>query len=143
MRQATATGAGVKGAPDPMAGSVACTDCHHLDDPAQTVREIKPRCAGCHDDSYAKLLDKWFADWKNQRAKIVALIEAAKLRIEQDRRRGKDATAAEKRLAQAQADFQITEAGHGVHNIDYTLALLKAAEADLNRIVESSPATGK
>ncbi len=143
LRQATALGASLKGKPDAMAGSVSCTDCHDLRNPAQTLPEIKPRCVGCHDDSYAKLLDKWYADWKNQRAKVEALIEAAKLRIEQDRRSGKDVTAADKALAQAQADFQITDAGHGVHNIVYTLALLKAAEDRLNRIVERSPATGK
>jgi len=113
-----------------------------MSDSAQTVLEVNFRGVGCHDDSYAKLLDQWYADWKNQRAKIVALLEAAKLRIEQDRRAGKNVAGAEKGLAEAETNFRITEAGHGVHNIDYTLALLKAAEADLNRIVENAPAAG-
>jgi len=135
LRQAAAKGAGVKPRPDPMADALSCADCHNLLDPAQTVREIKPRCIACHEQGYGDLLIQWDADWRNSRVKVEALIEAAKLRIDQDRREGKDTAAAEKGLAEAEGNFQIADAGRGVHNFDYAMDLLQAAEDRLNRIV--------
>ena len=144
FRQGAAAGAGVKPKPDAMADQVSCADCHDLGDPDQTVREIKPRCIACHDDSYGPLLEKSYAQWRNQRTKVEALIEAGRLRIEQERREGKDVSAAEKGLAEAEGNFRITEAGHGIHNLDYTKDLLGAAADRLNRIAGIPPeADGK
>src|SRR4030042_1243119 len=125
-----------------MADALSCADCHNLLDPAQTVREIKPRCIACHDQGYGDLLIQWDADWRNSRVKVEALIEAAKLRIDQDRREGKDTAAAEKGLAEAEGNFQIADAGRGVHNFDYAMDLLQAAEDRLNRIVGPPSAAG-
>lgn len=113
-------------------GPNSCLACHSRI-PPQTVREIKSCWIACHDQEDGGFLIPGDADWLHSRVKVETLIEAAKLRIDQDRREGKD-TAAEKGLAEAEGNFQIADAGRGVHHFDYAMDLFQAAEERLNRI---------
>ncbi len=48
----------VPGKPDPMHGSVKCTDCHKSTDPKADPVLIRPRCIACHNPHYGNYFDE-------------------------------------------------------------------------------------
>jgi class III cytochrome C family protein len=83
LQQSTIAGnlEGFKGDPSPMAEAVSCDGCHGQ---APDIARPKPEtCAGCHDDSYGKLLTEWQTTVDQLRAQVEqGLLTAAARGIE-------------------------------------------------------------
>jgi hypothetical protein len=103
-------------APDPMAGTVACDDCHDLSQPV-TRESINATCVDCHDDDeayYGGLLAEWTATLAAQRAQAeTALAELAEVIGE---RGDETALAAEEWHAHSRAALQLLANANPLHN---------------------------
>ncbi|HZI93528.1 MAG TPA: cytochrome c3 family protein [Patescibacteria group bacterium] len=127
------TGIGGKGVgpmPSPMfLAGVRCEGCH-LDIPghtSETRRASEVSCMSCHGPSYRRI----FLDWKSRLETRTAAMEG-QMRQTVVAMKGATQGAMPGPLADARFNLDLVSRGHGIHNVDYALALLTQAHKDLN-----------
>ena len=117
-------GKGIEPMPDVMfRAGVRCEGCHldHGDGFTRTADEIS--CMSCHGPQYRSL----FANWQQTVASRTA---AVRRQLDGTGRLLGDAAPAV--FADARANLELVERGHGIHNVPYSLALLAAAQKQLD-----------
>lgn len=133
--------AGIKPVPNVMYGEAAdmtCTDCH-TGVTKGVFRSSSSTCTDCHEDpAYLEVFEDWAGETKARVAKLKTIrvnIEAAL----------KDADAANRSTDQAWASYQrgihnlrfVEHDGtHGVHNNEYTVAILDSVAADFQEALK-------
>ncbi|OIP36027.1 MAG: hypothetical protein AUK27_02970 [Deltaproteobacteria bacterium CG2_30_66_27] len=127
---------GATAAPDVMAaGDTKCTECHELKKGTQTVLTVKAKCEGCHDAKYGKMLLDWKREISKQENIIAVALEEAKEYVSRAKKSGRDVSKEETLVLQADANYQAVSAGRGVHNHKLSLDMLRAAKADLEKVL--------
>jgi hypothetical protein len=127
---------GVVPAPDPMAaGKIKCIECHELKKGAQTVLTVKAKCVECHDAKYGKMLLDWKQEITAKENAISVSLEEAKEYVARTKKAGKDVAAEETLLQQAEANYLVVTNGRGTHNYPVSKELLKAAQANVDKVL--------
>jgi hypothetical protein len=127
---------GATAAPDVMAaGKTKCTECHELKKGTQTVLTVKAKCEGCHDAKYGKMLLDWKQEITKQENTIAVALEEAKEYVARAKKSGRDVSKEETLVRQADANYQAVSAGRGVHNHKLSREMLRAAQADLDKVL--------
>ena len=107
--------------------------------PDATFR-VGVRCEGCHfnhDDSGASTAGAVLRPPRPGMDRGLLWSESVDQRRMADRRALDDTTrrlGATEALADAEANLQLVERGHGIHNVPYSLALLGAAHREINDV---------
>ena len=113
-------GKGVHPRPSAMhLAGIHCEGCHFLeaDEQAGNVNKASEvSCMACHGPRYAKMLDRWQTLVDHRLAQSRDLLAYAS-----DRLPATDGT-----VTDAAANLRLIEHGHGVHNVDYALDILRA-----------------
>jgi len=127
---------GVTPAKDVMAAAdTKCIDCHDLKKGTQTVLTVKAKCEGCHDAKYGKMLLDWKQEITKQENAIAVALEEAKEYVARTKKAGRDVSKEEALVRQADANYQAVSAGRGVHNHKLSREMLRAAKADLDKVL--------
>jgi hypothetical protein len=127
---------GVTPAPDVMAAAkTKCIECHDLKKGTQTVLTVKAKCEGCHDAKYGKMLLDWKQEITKQENAIAVALEEAKEYVARTKKAGRDVSKEETLVRQADANYQAVSAGRGVHNHKLSKEMLRAAQADLDKVL--------
>jgi hypothetical protein len=127
---------GVTPAPDVMAaGKTKCIECHDLKKGTQTVLTVKAKCEGCHDAKYGRMLLDWKQEITKQENAIAVALEEAKEYVARTKKAGRDVSKEETLVRQADANYQAVSAGRGVHNHKLSKEMLRAAQADLDKVL--------
>jgi Class III cytochrome C family len=111
-----------------------CVECHDLKKGAQTVLSVKAKCVECHSEKYGKMLVSWKEEITAKENAIAVSLDDAKGLVARSRKSGKNVDADEALLKQAEANYQIVTNGRGTHNYSLSRDLLKAAQANIDRI---------
>jgi nitrate/TMAO reductase-like tetraheme cytochrome c subunit len=139
-------GRGVPDMPSPMARTqVDCIACHrHGEVPAQaaevvgqTFTAMADSCAYCHGAKYTDTLRQWKEDLAKLEVRIVELGVHAQQHVSEANVSAAVRRRAELLLADAEYNCRFVTLGHGVHNFNYSLALLNAA-GDFYRRAEAT-----
>ena len=117
------------------AGKTKCIECHDLKKGTQTVLTVKAKCEGCHDAKYGKMLLDWKQEITKQENAIAVALEEAKEYVSRTKKAGKDVSKEETLVRQADANYQAVSAGRGVHNYKLSREMLRAAQADLDKVL--------
>ncbi len=139
-------GRGVADMPSPMSrAQVDCIACHrghrNTDSTASVVGQTyiaeKERCGYCHGEKYVGTLSEWkvaIADSQNKAetafAKAKAAVDAANLT-------GTVLLDAQRLLDDAEHNIRLVKLGHGVHNVNYSTALLSVAVERCGTVMDS------
>lgn len=127
---------GVKGSPDPMYNArTNCVGCHTESGTTKkghTVMKASAKsCASCHKGGQAKLLPRWKAALHMETVKTVKARKTAMSALA-----GKKATLTQPEykkvndlIQKGQDKLNTVRFGNGVHNINYSKALLESAQA--------------
>jgi formate-dependent nitrite reductase cytochrome c552 subunit len=153
-------GRSVPDMPSPMSRArVSCIACHKQlknssGDAAvlgQTFVAIQDSCNTCHGTKYATVLDTWkgivSSGLDNAEAKYLAASESAK--SARNALSSTDQLKVARLLDDADHNIRLVKLGHGVHNVNYSVALLnqamdscQAAQKLLEPVLRISPAGG-
>jgi hypothetical protein len=131
---------------------VDCVGCHILPEtiggPADftgtTFKASGLGCRGCHGEGYEGILDMWKAQIEEGLAKVKPLIGEAEKSLK--RLEGADpkvARKARKLLTDARFNYNFVKFGKGIHNVNYSDALLKVARDNCNKVKELGRKHGK
>jgi len=71
--------------PDPHFDRIACTDCHDMNFPRQSLVRYARRCADCHNDQYTQLAFQWARTLEKRRSEIERLAGKDNVASEQTR----------------------------------------------------------
>jgi len=127
---------GATPAPDVMAaGKTKCIECHDLKKGTQTVLTVKAKCEGCHDAKYGRMLLDWKQEITKQETGIAVALEEAKEYVARTKKAGRDVSKEETLVRQADENYQAVSAGRGVHNHKLSREMLRAAQADLDKVL--------
>ena len=142
-------GRGVPDMPSPMfRAQVDCIGCHkakHNGDQdaqvtGQTFVAVQQSCTYCHATKYDGVLDMW----KKTVAEQLEKAEAAYLQASKAMAAAKLEPVEELRLTRllddAQANIRLIKLGHGVHNVNYSTAVLNVAIQNCQEIVKRTSA---
>lgn len=126
---------GVAAVPDVMAAAkTKCTECHDLKKGAQTVLSVKAKCEECHSEKYGKMLLDWKQEITARENAVAVALEEAKEHVARTKKTGKSVAREETLLRQAETNYLAVANGRGTHNHKLSLELLKAAQADLDKV---------
>jgi hypothetical protein len=137
-------GRGVPDMPSPMSRArVSCIACHqqrlHTTGDAEVVGQtfvaLQASCDKCHGTKYAGVLGTWKGIVSTQLTKTEAAYGNAKSRYEAVRK-SLDSTRrleVERFLDDADHNIRLVKLGHGVHNVNYSTALLNVAAENCDR----------
>jgi len=132
-----AGGKDVESIPNRMfAAQVSCEGCH-LDlngDGVSDLSEKKQACVKCHSEGYDRMLDKWIAGINETLNDISPSIDYARKLVVSAKEQGKDVTAEETYLRDAESNVNLVKEGRGAHNVDYALRLLENAANNVEGI---------
>jgi hypothetical protein len=117
------------------AGKTKCIECHDLKKGTQTVLTVKAKCEGCHDAKYGKMLLDWKQEISKQENAIAVALEEAKEYVARTKKAGRDVSKEETLVRQADANYQAVSAGRGVHNHKLSMEMLRAARADVEKVL--------
>jgi len=120
-------GRGVSPMPNPMfLAGVRCEGCH-LEVPGQSTdvhRASEISCMSCHGASYRNIFLAWKEGVLSRTSGLSRQVEQTSAAL------GEPAPAA---LADARFNLDLVSRGRGIHNVDYSYALLRRAHEDMNR----------
>jgi hypothetical protein len=139
-------GKGVEPSPDPMfLTSVTCKGCHiaHQGNEIEGFTRTAPpaACMSCHGTKYSIMLDEWKSQMTEILSTMMQVLERAKREVHVAGQRGKNVRGIQEVLAGAGFNIEMVRYGKGVHNIDYSMDLLRTAYARIDsvlRVVGSS-----
>ena len=136
-------GSGGKGVPDipsrMFAAQVSCDGCHthtvHIGTPEfdETILEAERQsCVDCHGPGYDLMLD----DWRRKMDRLVEVfgpeVEGAEAALRRLERTDADLTTARLQVEKARHNLDFVQFGHGVHNVEYAVRLIRAAAGYLD-----------
>lgn len=139
-------GRGVADMPSPMSrAQVDCIACHrgHRSTDAnaavvgQTYLGEQERCNYCHGEKYAGKLDEWKAAIADRQRQAEEAFAKAKAALEGAKLEGTDLLAAQRLLDDAEHNIRLVKLGHGVHNVNYSTALLSVAVENCGKVMDS------
>lgn len=122
---------GIPHTPNPMSGSVACSDCHTNFTRGKVYASVKKHCTACHTPSYGNLLDKWNSLYvaKYEQAELLLKNSAIKLEgMDKNSARYKKSKAA---YEDAQTKLSFLDKANGLHNIMLTDRILDSVIREL------------
>lgn len=130
-------GAGVPDTPSRMfLAQVRCDGCHTqkalvgVPESDQAVLEAQRQaCVTCHGKGYDRMLD----DWRRGLDQLVRELGTEMERAEAELQRGAARSETRVLVEQARRNYDLVRLGRGVHNVDYALALLRAAVGYLDQ----------
>jgi len=102
------------------------------------VLTVKAKCEGCHDPKYGKMLLDWKQEITQQENAIAVALEEAKEYVARTKKAGRDVSKEETLVRQADANYQAVSAGRGVHNHKLSREMLRAAKADLDKVLAAN-----
>jgi hypothetical protein len=117
------------------AAETKCVECHDLKKGTQTVLTVKAKCEECHDAKYGKMLLDWKQEITKQESGIAVALEEAKEYVARTKKAGRDVSKEEALVGQADANYQAVSAGRGVHNYKLSREMLRAAKADIDKVL--------
>lgn len=131
------SGEGGKGVSHPspsikMAKGLSCQGCHVLHEEV-TKKEIEGKtlkasgesCETCHGRGFSRLLDQWKEAASREMAQVRRVLVQAQEELK--RAASSQKKEAERLLREAAFNLEIVDKGKAVHNMDYSLELLKAS----------------
>ncbi|MEW6758747.1 MAG: hypothetical protein AB1347_11040 [Acidobacteriota bacterium] len=126
-------GLGMKAAPDTMAASVGCADCH---DPTKSepLAEVAKSCEGCHDAQGSADLAAWRKELGERRDRVRALEDEARLSLGLLTRRQEPTTSYSRRLRAVSDRVAYLDGAGGVHNFKAATEELGRAESELRAL---------
>ena len=133
---AGAGGRGVSDMPSPMyRAQVDCIACHkekkNTEDAAQVVGQIfaaaQDTCDYCHGTKYEGTLKQWKDAIALQLLQAETAYEQAKAAVEKATLAPADLLVARRALDDAHHNIRLVKLGHGVHNVNYSTAVLNVA----------------
>jgi nitrate/TMAO reductase-like tetraheme cytochrome c subunit len=129
-------GIGVQGIPSNKLDVVECVDCHRGVSPKMkdTFNAVRKRCIECHDPSYGEMAIRWKNTYEEMLKRVAPKIEKVREEIERIDRRGGHTFVYRKLFGEAEVNFNLAKKGNGIHNLEYSEALLEAAN---NRLDEA------
>jgi len=138
-------GIGVNERPSNKLDVVKCVDCHRrvTERKKEAFDEMKNRCVGCHDQSYAELLVQWKRTSEALIRKVSLKIKQVRDEIEAIERRGGHTFAYRKLLGEAEVNYDLAKKGNGVHNLEYAEELLEIANNLLDEAIATKLARKK
>jgi hypothetical protein len=131
-------GIGVKERPSNKLNVVECIDCHR-EVPAKkkdTFDGIKKRCIECHDPSYGEMLVKWKSTSEGLLKRISPKMDKIREEIRRIELRGGHTFVYRKLFGEAEFNYRLAKKGNGVHNLEYTEALLESANQRLDEAIK-------
>jgi nitrate/TMAO reductase-like tetraheme cytochrome c subunit len=138
-------GRGVPDMPSPMSRTrVGCLACHKSRElpeqkaevVGQTFRAVQESCDYCHGKKYAGTLDQWKKTIAAHQAGAEAAYAKAKAALDKASLNPEDLLKAKKLLDDAEHNIRLVKLGHGVHNVNYSTALLNVATDDSAKVVQ-------
>jgi nitrate/TMAO reductase-like tetraheme cytochrome c subunit len=146
-------GRGVPEMPDPMfLAQVDCGGCHILpaeigtrtDFTGTTYRASGLGCRGCHGEGYEAILEMWKAQIGEGLKSLKPLLAKAEKMVTRLKKTNPEVSRrARKLLADARYNYNFVKFGKGVHNVQYSEALLQVARENCKQIEELGRKYGK
>jgi hypothetical protein len=99
------------------------------------VLTVKAKCEGCHGAKYGRMLLDWKQEITKRENAIAVALEEAKEYVARTKKAGRDVSKEETLVRQADANYQAVSAGRGVHNHQLSREMLRAAQADLDKVL--------
>ncbi|NOX96524.1 MAG: hypothetical protein GXO98_00370, partial [Nitrospirae bacterium] len=138
-----------KGLPDSPASmflaNVVCEACHKyktklidVGDITYQVKEARGQaCDDCHGKGYGQIAKAWQGETKNSLKELKPLLQEVRQKLDslKGKMEGTEFRKVEKLFQRAQSnyDFVVADRSYGVHNINYTTALLDKVKEDLEK----------
>lgn len=129
-------GRGAPDMPSPMSRArVGCLACHKSRERqeqvaevvGQTFRAVQESCDYCHGAKYAGALDEWKKTVAAFQHRADLAYAQAKGALDKGRLAGEGLLKARRLLDDAEHNIRLVKLGHGVHNVNYSTALLNVA----------------
>jgi hypothetical protein len=129
-------GRGVPDMPSPMSrAQVDCIACHKAkklsseaaEVQGQTFVAVQDSCNYCHGTKYDAVLDVWKQAVKDQTQKAETAYGAAKQALAASQLSSVDKLEVDRLLDDADHNNRLVKLGHGVHNVNYSSAVLNVA----------------
>ena len=134
-------GRGVPSMPSPMfIAQVDCIGCHLVPEDisvkaefsGQTYRASEAGCISCRGNEYLGILDTWKSDVQKKLEELKSPLSEVMTLVEQHKGKGdKNYVSAYKLYTDARYNYNFVNYARGVHNIDYSDALLNKAKVNL------------
>jgi hypothetical protein len=133
---------------------VDCIACHkalkHSSESAavvgQTFVGVQESCNYCHGTKYDGALDTWKSIIKTNLEDAEAAYAEAKARVDKASLGGVDQLKVNRLLDDANHNITLVKLGHGVHNVNYSTALLNVATqncAEVKKVLNTQASTAK
>lgn len=121
-----------KATPNPMYGTVDCTNCHDIKKPHSVV-SVSVRCVACHGDVYAEMLTVQKGDIDEKLKGVLASIEKLERQIRNARRAGKPIKEMKGLVARARERAELVKKAKGIHNPVLAVEVLEHAKRYISR----------
>ena len=130
-------GIGIPEKPSRHSDAVECVDCHQGvgKKKKDTLEAIKKRCIECHDQSYGETLARWKATAEESLRKLAPKLETVREGIDRVDRQGGHTFVYRKLFGEAEFNYNLAKAAKGVHNIEYSEALLNFSNRRLDEAI--------
>jgi nitrate/TMAO reductase-like tetraheme cytochrome c subunit len=131
-------GIGVGERPSTKLDVVECTDCHQgvTAGRKEPFEAIKKRCIECHDKSFGEIAVRWKMAFAETLEKVAPKIEQVRKEIERIDRLGGHTFVYRKLFGEAEFNFNLAKTGNGIHNLEYSEALLEVANSRLDEVLK-------
>jgi nitrate/TMAO reductase-like tetraheme cytochrome c subunit len=107
----------------------------------QSFRATQESCDYCHGRKYDGTLEQWKKQVAARLTTAEAAVRDAKAKLEQSKLSGEPGLKAQRLLDDAEHNIRLIKFGHGVHNVNYSVAALNVAIercAEMTKLVEAS-----
>jgi len=132
-------GTGARGVPDTpsrmFSAQVSCNGCHTRSVEAREsgvsfpgerkLQAERQSCVACHGKKYDLMMDDWVRESRNLISEMERIVAAGKSAVGSGKSADKKVAQARALVADAQENLNFLRGGHGAHNIEYALKILR------------------